>query len=76
MAATNIPWSLDSAILRRFDKKIYISLPEPDAREYLVWKKLKGLSDELSDSDFKLIAQRTENYSGSDLEALCSDVAM
>jgi vacuolar protein-sorting-associated protein 4 len=56
MAATNIPWSLDSAILWRFDKKIYISLPEPNAREYLVWNKLKGLSDELWDSDFKLIA--------------------
>jgi vacuolar protein-sorting-associated protein 4 len=49
MAATNIPWSLDSAILRRFDKKIYIPLPDIQAREYLVKNKLKGLSENLSE---------------------------
>jgi SpoVK/Ycf46/Vps4 family AAA+-type ATPase len=49
MAATNIPWGLDSAILRRFDKKIYIPLPDISAREYLVRSKLKGLSENLTD---------------------------
>lgn len=49
MAATNIPWSLDPAILRRFDKKVYIPLPDIVAREYLVRNKLKGLSDGLTD---------------------------
>lgn len=31
MAATNLPWTLDSAILRRFDKKIYIPLPDKES---------------------------------------------
>jgi len=30
MAATNYPWKLDGAILRRFDTKIYVSLPTED----------------------------------------------
>ena len=32
LGATNIPWSLDSAIRRRFEKRIYIGLPELHAR--------------------------------------------
>ena len=32
IGATNIPWSLDSAIRRRFEKRIYIGLPEAPAR--------------------------------------------
>lgn len=40
MGATNLPWGLDSAILRWFDKKIYIPLPDIKARAYLVKKKL------------------------------------
>lgn len=32
LGATNIPWVLDSAIRRRFEKRIYIPLPEAPAR--------------------------------------------
>ena len=32
LGATNIPWALDSAIRRRFEKRIYIGLPEAPAR--------------------------------------------
>ena len=35
LAATNMPWTIDSALLRpgRFNRKIYVSLPDPEARE-------------------------------------------
>ena len=36
LGATNIPWGLDPAIRRRFEKRIYIPLPEQNAREYLL----------------------------------------
>lgn len=36
LAATNIPWGLDAAIRRRFEKRIYISLPEEQARRNLL----------------------------------------
>lgn len=43
LGATNLPWALDSAIRRRFERRIYIPLPDRDARQYLLKKKLKGL---------------------------------
>jgi vacuolar protein-sorting-associated protein 4 len=36
LGATNIPWGLDPAIRRRFEKRIYISLPEATARTGLL----------------------------------------
>lgn len=32
LGATNLPWALDPAIRRRFERRIYISLPEYEAR--------------------------------------------
>jgi vacuolar protein-sorting-associated protein 4 len=35
LAATNLPYALDQAIRRRFDKRIYIPLPDPHARAHM-----------------------------------------
>lgn len=36
LGATNIPWGLDPAVRRRFEKKIYIPLPDEAARLYML----------------------------------------
>lgn len=43
LGATNIPWGLDQAVRRRFEKRVYISLPDFEARRYLIEKKLEGV---------------------------------
>jgi len=36
LGATNVPWELDAAIRRRFEKRVYIPLPEPDSRTLML----------------------------------------
>jgi SpoVK/Ycf46/Vps4 family AAA+-type ATPase len=52
LAATNAPWELDLAIRRRFEKRVYIPLPDEETRAKLFEVKLKGsLSNEFNNTD-------------------------
>lgn len=75
LGATNLPWALDPAVRWWFEKRILIPLPDLEAWEYLIKRKLKGLDANLTDSDYEYIARKTEGYSGSDLEIFCRDAA-
>ena len=70
LGATNLPWGLDPAMRRRFEKRIYIPLPEIQARVYLLKNSMKKEEHCLTDADFEEIAKNTELFSGSDLNAL------
>lgn len=76
LAATNIPWSLDSAIKRRFEKRIYIPLPEAPARMNLFRLQLGSIPHSLTEQDIKELGQRTEGYSGADINIVVKDAIM
>lgn len=60
LGATNIPWCLDSAIRRRFEKRIYIPLPEVGGRKTLFKLKLGNTPNSLVEQDFNELAQKSE----------------
>lgn len=76
LGATNIPWVLDSAIRRRFEKRIYIPLPEEQARAVMFKLHLGSTAHCLSDDDFKKLAAATEGYSGADISIIVRDSLM
>lgn len=78
IGATNRPYELDDAVLRRFPKRIMLNLPDTDARKELITKTLKkhNMMDGLNSSDIRYIASNTSGFSNSDLVALCKEAAM
>ena len=73
LGATNIPWGLDPAVRRRFQKKIYIGLPDAEARKVMFQLNLGKTANQLTDEQFDDLAERTEGYSGSDIATLTQD---
>ncbi len=76
LGATNVPWELDPAVRRRFERRIYISLPEPQARAKIFKLHLGNTPSNLKESDFEELAALTEGYSGSDIAAVVKDALL
>ncbi|CAI4227598.1 unnamed protein product [Auanema sp. JU1783] len=76
LGATNIPWALDAAIRRRFEKRIYIPLPEVMARKEMFRLEIGKNVNSLSDENYKELAERTDGYSGYDISILVKDALM
>ena len=76
LGATNLPWSIDEAARRRFVRRQYIPLPEPEARKNQIEKLLRFQKHTLLDSDYKILMPQIEGFSGSDITALAKDAAM
>ncbi|CAH8333210.1 unnamed protein product [Eruca vesicaria subsp. sativa] len=75
LAATNLPWELDAAMLRRLEKRILVPLPDPEAR--------RGMFEMLLPSQpgdgplpHDVLVEKSEGYSGSDIRILCKEAAM
>jgi len=76
LGATNIPWVLDAAIRRRFEKCIYIPLPEEKARCHMFKINIGKTPNNLREEDFRLLAKKTEGFSGADISVLVRDSLM
>lgn len=74
LAATNTPYSLDQAIRRRFDKRIYIPLPDVKARQHMFKVHLGDTPHSLTDRDFEQLGYKTEGFSGSDIAVCVNEV--
>ncbi|GFR49509.1 hypothetical protein Agub_g11549 [Astrephomene gubernaculifera] len=76
LGATNLPYNLDQAIRRRFDKRIYIPLPDETARAHMFRIHLGDTPNTLTDEDYRELGRRTEGFSGSDVSVAVKDVLM
>ncbi|CAL1268153.1 unnamed protein product [Larinioides sclopetarius] len=76
LGATNIPWVLDAAIRRRFEKRIYIPLPDEIARLAIFKFNIGNTPHSLTEENFKDLARKTDGYSGADISVLVRDSLM
>lgn len=76
MAATNRPQELDEAALRRFPKRVYVTLPDVATRVELIKKLLAKQNCSFTPQELKQLATLTDGYSASDLTNLAKDAAL
>lgn len=87
LAASNLPWDLDMALLRRLEKRILVPLPTHEARSNMLSYHLPpgpmhpsgvqaGGGRAAEDVDFSAVADQLEGYSGSDIKLVCKEAAM
>jgi vacuolar protein-sorting-associated protein 4 len=76
LGATNVPWELDPGFRRRFEKRIYIPLPDHEARSAMVKIHLGDTPNNLSKRDLDRIGQKTEGASGADIKVLVREASM
>lgn len=76
LAATNVPWSVDSAFRRpgRFDRVLFVPPPDRPAREAMLKLMMQG-RPMAEDIDFAFLAKNTSGFSGADLGELVETAA-
>ncbi|XP_048442588.1 spastin-like isoform X2 [Pyrus x bretschneideri] len=70
LAATNRPFDLDEAVIRRLPRRLMVNLPDAQNREKIL-RVVLAKEDLEPDVDLEAVANMTNGYSGSDLKNLC-----
>ncbi|XP_016080542.1 PREDICTED: katanin p60 ATPase-containing subunit A-like 2 [Miniopterus natalensis] len=81
LAASNLPWELDCAMLRRLEKRILVDLPSREARQAMIHHWLPPVSKSRAlelrtELEYSMLSKETEGYSGSDIKLVCREAAM
>ena len=81
IAATNKPWDIDPAFVRpgRFGTRVYVGLPDIDARRYMINKKLTKINEIgtvsiSNDINYEKILELTNDFNGADMAYLLDEV--
>ncbi|KAK4282488.1 hypothetical protein QN277_013858 [Acacia crassicarpa] len=74
LAATNRPFDLDEAVIRRLPRRLMVNLPDALNREKIL-RVILAKEDLAPDVELEAIANMTDGYSGSDLKNLCVTAA-
>jgi vacuolar protein-sorting-associated protein 4 len=74
IGATNLPWEIDPAMRRRFERRILIGLPDKEARSVMFKIHTKGVP--LEKVDFDELGKLSEGYSGADIALICREALM
>lgn len=72
IASTNMPWDIDEAVISRFERRIFVPLPDERARGEILKIHLERNGFEFD--DYQWLIERTGGYSGRDIKNLCKDV--
>jgi SpoVK/Ycf46/Vps4 family AAA+-type ATPase len=75
IGATNKPWSLEAGFLRRFQKRIYVTLPDTASRTNLFSQYTTPLNVEGA-LRVEELAKVSEGYSASDIKDICQSVQL
>jgi SpoVK/Ycf46/Vps4 family AAA+-type ATPase len=76
IGATNLPFDLDDAVLRRFGRRVYVPLPDAAARKQIFQDLLAKNTNNLSSSQLDRLVQGTANFSASDITNLSKEASM
>lgn len=75
IGTTNLPWTLDTAFIRRFQTHIFVSMPTEHERQTLLQMSLARCHHSLVDADIAEAAKQTDGFTGDALERCVNSVA-
>ncbi|KAF6209613.1 hypothetical protein GE061_015361 [Apolygus lucorum] len=76
IGATNRPQELDEAARRRLVKRLYIPLPDLEARKEMVQQLMKCERNELNPQEIDELAKSSDGFSGADMKHLCQEACL
>ncbi|KKF94369.1 Vacuolar protein sorting-associated protein 4 [Ceratocystis platani] len=76
LGATNIPWQLDAAIRRRFQRRVHIGLPDANGRARMFKLAVGETETTLQPNDYKELGHLSEGFSGSDISNVVQSALM